>query len=749
MGSSEWEGLLERRLAVLPGSRDPGGGPILVIPLPQDPALHDVGGISATIKYLKTIPSVSSRDRGWVVVVDARVCHYRLVKPTVSTVRATLGHIRHLFVVRPEGFWDKQRVDCRKSEVDSQPIYVSVSKLTKYMELSQLPVELGGTLDYDHFAWLKTRKAYEEFVDECERARRDLETLQAELRREEPCSRASTLHDLLSVNSNTYNTITARPAIIFNMGQEVLKVLEMDEESGFRVCEGQGDAAEAASRVRTMLHDLHLLTTAVEACWRRLNTALDTYMQVRELETEMNDIGQWLVSAGQTLLADTSIGTTTEQAEAILREHEAIELKCRETYGRWAGLRYRVEDALDRGDGDLRALADHRTTTTDLRSLKDYTDTLVRTFATRLDRRRTLILASVRFHRIAAQMCERCCVLLQQNRWLPHTDDVDTLKKTLRELTARKEAIDYLASEGTRAGEKLLDLLTVGVKDLSGRDVTPDYTGELNHVHALLTNVHEQYARAARQADLHKLRLQQNIQLLTCQRDVKQAYKWLKALLEALVKAHSHVGRSSEEIRRLKTEHQQFQETATGTFEYGFESARAALLVEKSAGGSVLSESRRMVGDLEYVWKMFVQGSQEQLTRLRVAGVFFRTMEQHLERLDALYAGVMERLNGRQASDGDTRSLLSSRDRLLREIGRNVRLGKLLKERLLDPLVPNYSVRDHNENLLAQESITERIQHITARAQQLDALMFPTAVSSATTDPSPRAETEHEVSSAF
>lgn len=51
-------------------------------------------------------------------------------------------------------------------------------------------------------------------------------------------------------------------------------------------------------------------------------------------------------------------------------------------------------------------------------------------------------------------------------------------------------------------------------------------------------------------------------------------------------------------------------------------------MVEKSAGGSVLSESRRMVGDLEYVWKMFVQGSQEQLTRLRVAGVFFRTMEQ-------------------------------------------------------------------------------------------------------------------------
>ena len=69
---------------------------------------------------LITIFSVSCRDRGWVVIVDARTCPYRLVKPTVSTIRAALGNIRHLFVVRPEGFWDKNRVDCRKSEVDSQ-----------------------------------------------------------------------------------------------------------------------------------------------------------------------------------------------------------------------------------------------------------------------------------------------------------------------------------------------------------------------------------------------------------------------------------------------------------------------------------------------------------------------------------------------------------------------------------------------------------------------------------------------------
>ena len=38
--------------------------------------------------------------------------------------------------------------------------------------------------------------------------------------------------------------------------------------------------------------------------------------------------------------------------------------------------------------------------------------------------------------------------------------------------------------------------------------------------------------------------------------------------------------------------------------------------------------------------------------------------------------------------DDDWTKLLSARERLMKEIGRNVRLGKLLKKRLKEPLVP-------------------------------------------------------------
>ena len=158
----------------------------------------------------------------------------------------------------------------------------------------------------------------------------------------------------------------------------------------------------------------------------------------------MSEINKWLVSAGQTLLNESRIGTVSNEADSLLREHEAIELKCRETYARWARLRYRVEEALERGQSDLRTFADHDSKTCDLRALKEYTDTLVRSFASRLDRRRTLILASVRFHRISKQLEQRCAVLLQEERWQAHKHDLDLVKKTIRELTARKETVGKL-----------------------------------------------------------------------------------------------------------------------------------------------------------------------------------------------------------------------------------------------------------------------------------------------------------------
>jgi hypothetical protein len=50
---------------------------------------------------------------------------------------------------------------------------------------------------------------------------------------------------------------------------------------------------------------------------------------VRAVEGEMSDVGAWLEAAARTLLSESRIGASCAQADQLLREHEAIELKCR------------------------------------------------------------------------------------------------------------------------------------------------------------------------------------------------------------------------------------------------------------------------------------------------------------------------------------------------------------------------------------------------------------------------------------
>lgn len=63
----------------------------------------------------------------------------------------------------------------------------------------------------------------------------------------------------------------------------------------------------------------------------------------------------------------------------------------KDTYGQYAELRHTAEVTLPEG----------LPTADDMKAERDYMDTVCRSFATRLERRRTLLITSVRFHRFA------------------------------------------------------------------------------------------------------------------------------------------------------------------------------------------------------------------------------------------------------------------------------------------------------------------------------------------------------------
>lgn len=99
------------------------------------------------------------------------------------------------------------------------------------------------------------------------------------------------------------------------------------------------------------------------------------------------------------------------------------------------------------------------------------------------------------------------------------------------------------------------------------------------------------------------------------------------------------------------------------------------------------SESRDKIKNLLETWKHLDNISQEQMTRLRVSAVFHRNIREQCQQLKEL----KETIEADSESENKEEKLLRlrlhmlNREQLILEIGRMVRLGKLLRSRLKEP----------------------------------------------------------------
>lgn len=99
------------------------------------------------------------------------------------------------------------------------------------------------------------------------------------------------------------------------------------------------------------------------------------------------------------------------------------------------------------------------------------------------------------------------------------------------------------------------------------------------------------------------------------------------------------------------------------------------------------TDIRDKIKNLLDTWKSLDNISQEQMTRLRVSAVFHRTMEEQCIQLKEL----KETIEAESESESREEQLLRlrlhmlNREQLIVEIGRMVRLGKLLRSRLKEP----------------------------------------------------------------
>ena len=130
-----------------------------------------------------------------------------------------------------------------------------------------------------------------------------------------------------------------------------------------------------------------------------MEKSLSDAKELMQLEEGVSYVTNWILSTAESLLnGQLKVGYDVQSAEKLRLDHEILEFQCWKTYGYYGELLYKI----DNFPGNKESFAFK-----DLLSQRDFMDFVCRSFATRLERRRNLLITSVRFYRLVAEYFQR------------------------------------------------------------------------------------------------------------------------------------------------------------------------------------------------------------------------------------------------------------------------------------------------------------------------------------------------------
>lgn len=127
------------------------------------------------------------------------------------------------------------------------------------------------------------------------------------------------------------------------------------------------------------------------------------------------------------------------------------------------------------------------------------------------------------------------------------------------------------------------------------------------------------------------------------------------------------------------------------TYNYGCQLLNASSSLRQSCKLST-KDHNDLTDKLNRSWERLDYASQEQMTRLRVSAVFHRSVEEHINQLRDLREAVATiPLMDISKKRDKVKGYFTAREKLIVEVGRMVRLGRLLRSRIREPLHPSDS----------------------------------------------------------
>uniref|UniRef100_A0A1A8SIB0 MCF.2 cell line derived transforming sequence-like n=2 Tax=Nothobranchius rachovii TaxID=451742 RepID=A0A1A8SIB0_9TELE len=489
---------LRKQFAFLSGGRGDNGSPVIVFP--EFPAFGEISDkeFHNVLTYLTSVPSLSSTDVGFILVIDRRQDRWAAVKGTLLRIAGSFpGNLQLVLVLRPTTLFQRTLSDIlfkfNKDEFKMKvPVIMlsSVTELHAYIDRTQLTQELGGTQQYCHEKWITHRTAIEGFALMVKKTAQTLQLFGTELAETELPNEIQATTILLSTHTSKRDKMKEDILVALDQGSRLLESINepvvRDPDHNMNQ-----DELENLATVQRLLSQLDETERAFDEFWVRHQNKLQQCLQLRHFEQNYREVRALLDQASEKLTTFSEVGISPAHADHIFSELSTFEEKVCEVLDQAAALCHEgeeliqnshyAEDSIQPKCSELREISE--SVSSSLKSKKDY---LLKALELHYRLERASKWVDDGIYLLASQPVDKCqshegaeLALLELERYLDNAGanqltDLGTIWEEYEEVLNQqfKDQVEKVSQKQTSMQE-MFDKRRISLKKLAAKQTRP------------------------------------------------------------------------------------------------------------------------------------------------------------------------------------------------------------------------------------------------------------------------------------
>ncbi|RMZ94452.1 triple functional domain [Brachionus plicatilis] len=273
---------------------------------------------------------------------------YDDVKPILKIIQSLQENfnyqINHVFIIKPDNFWQKQKTSFASSKYSFEHSLISMEQLSKYFDPNQLTPDLDGTLSFNNDQWIDFRIKLENFLIHSNDLLSRFGSLQIELSTfDQPDTKEACQEAIIAHTNTKQRVLGINIDQLINDGKNLLRNLIGNDDSllmapggtrdsGYSGSESEkfsNDFFNEAHKIKEPMELLKVSKQKVHALWQQKKLKLEQCLQLRVFEQDCSQMMEWLNYNNKVVLMNyTDIGHSYSSAYDLLQKHEQFHKNC-------------------------------------------------------------------------------------------------------------------------------------------------------------------------------------------------------------------------------------------------------------------------------------------------------------------------------------------------------------------------------------------------------------------------------------